>query len=366
MLKSRNKSIAVAKDSFMTTPNHRPVVEVTRGPVVESIHYGSIAVVDKQGRLVASYGDPNAVCNMRSSSKPFQALPLIEMGGDEHFDLSAREVAILCASHSGTDEHVRVVSGIQRKIGVKESDLMCGTHPLSHQPTIDAMRARGEELTPNRHNCSGKHTGMLAHARMRNLPIEDYLNPEHPVQVRIIQTFAEMCSMQPEEVLIGIDGCSAPTFAVPLRSAALAYARLCDPAGLETVRADSLHRIAAAMMANGDMVAGPDRWDTRIMELADGMIVSKGGAEGYQGIGLMPGALGPGSPALGITLKISDGDNGGRAVGTTTLEVLRQLGALSGDIYEQLKSHYGIRPVYNWRKIEVGEICPAFTLQRYA
>lgn len=349
----------------MTTPNHRPVVEVTRGPVVESIHYGSMVVVDAHGKLIASYGDPNAVCNMRSSSKPFQALPFIEMNGDERYDLSPREVAILCASHSGTDDHVRVVSGIQRKVGIRESDLMCGTHPLSHQPTIDAMRERGEELTPNRHNCSGKHTGMLAHAKLRNLPLEDYLNPEHPVQVRIIQTFAEMVDMTPDEVLIGIDGCSAPTFAVPLSNAALAYARLCDPTGLEPVRAAALRRIVTAMMANGDMVAGPDRWDTRIMALANGTIVSKGGAEGYQGMGIMPGALGPGSPALGMTMKISDGDLSGRAIGTAALEVLRQLGAVSDEVLDLLKSKFGIRPVYNWRKIEVGEIRPAFMLERY-
>src|SRR5512140_2317736 len=216
---------------------YQPVFEVTRGGIVESVHYGAAAVVDSSGRLLAWYGDPKIVTFLRSSAKPFQALPFIERGGDQTFHLTSKETAILCASHEGTDEHVEVIKGIQAKVGVQESDLLCGTHLLSHVPTVEAMRARSEPLSPNRNNCSGKHTGMLAYARMRGLPIADYISPEHPVQKTILATFSEMCGIEPERVQIGTDGCSAPNFAIPLSNAALGYARLCDPHNLSQERA---------------------------------------------------------------------------------------------------------------------------------
>ena len=171
----------------MTAP-YQPVLEVTRGRIVELVHFGAAAVVDSTGHLLAWLGDPQLVTYLRSSAKPFQALPFIERGGDQAFHLTSKEIAIICASHDGTDEQVEVVKGIQAKVGVQESDLLCGTHPLSHGPTVEAMRARGEVPTANRHNCSGKHTGMLAHARMRGLPIADYINLEHPVQQTILET----------------------------------------------------------------------------------------------------------------------------------------------------------------------------------
>ncbi|MBU1660309.1 MAG: asparaginase, partial [Chloroflexi bacterium] len=123
---------------------------------------------------------------LRSSAKPFQALPFIESGGHERWNLTPREIAILCASHTGTDEHVSVLQEIQGKIEVTQADLLCGIHAPIDAPTREALRERGEEPTPNRHNCSGKHTGMLAHARLFNFPIADYINPEHPVQKRIL------------------------------------------------------------------------------------------------------------------------------------------------------------------------------------
>ncbi len=341
----------------------QPLVELTRGPLVESIHFGAVAVADAQGRLVAHYGDPQAWANLRSSAKPFQALSMVEGGAADAFGLAEREIAIACASHSGTEDHMAVLSGMQTKIGVSETDLLCGTHYPMHEPTARAMRERGETPTSNRHNCSGKHTGMLANAKMRHFSIADYLNPEHPVQKVILQTFAEMVSLLPERIPVGIDGCSAPTFATPLTNAAQAYALLADPSGLPEKRAAALRRIANAMTAHPDMVAGPGRWDTIIMQVTGGRVISKGGAEGYQGMALRPGALGPASPALGIALKVSDGDQGGRAVGTAALSVLVQLGALNAEEIVQLAA-FDRRPLYNWRKLEIGEVRAAFSLER--
>jgi len=347
----------------MSTSPFVPLIECTRGPLIESIHYGVIAVVDATGKLIASCGDPNFIANLRSSAKPFQTLPLIENGGVQAFDMSDREVAITCASHSGTDEHVSVLKGLQAKIGVKESDLLCGTHYPMHQATAQAMMMRGEEPTPNRHNCSGKHTGMLAQAVLTHQPYDDYLNNDHPVQKTILRTFAEMVDLAPEDVLIGIDGCSAPTFAAPVRNSALGFARLADPTGLPEKRANALRHIAHAMATHPFMVAGPDRFDTRLMEVGCGKIVTKSGAEGFQGIALLPGALGPGSPALGIAYKLIDGDQGGRARSVVGTAILRQLGALNDEQVEALKD-FDARPIYNWRRLEVGEMRPAFSIGR--
>src|SRR3974377_1275440 len=149
----------------MQSTQNIPLVELTRGRIVESIHVGAIAIVDAKGQLLASCGDPDTVTYMRSSAKPFQALPFIEGKGEDACTLPQRELALICSSHSGTDDQVAVVEGIQRKIGVGEADLLCGVHPPLHAATARSMDMRGEKPTPNRHQCSGKHTGMLAHAR---------------------------------------------------------------------------------------------------------------------------------------------------------------------------------------------------------
>jgi len=349
----------------MDNSNYSPIFELTRGSVVESVHYGSIAIVDPQGRLHAWYGNPAQVTYLRSSAKPFQALPLLESGGQKAFDLNLPEIAIICASHSGTDEHAGLVAALQAKAGLNETDLLCGIHPPYDEATQAAMRQRGEAPTSNRHNCSGKHSGMLALSRMQGLSLTDYINPSHPVQHAILQAFAEMCDLSMEQVQVGIDGCSAPNFAVPLVNAALAYARLCDPVhGKVTphTRAAACQFIVNAMIAHPYVVAGPGRFDTRLMNLAQGRLISKGGAEGYQGIGLLPGALGPDSPALGIALKIADGDVRSRACPAVSLEVLRQLGALSPEELGQMADIGPSQTIFNWRGIPVGVGRPCFDL----
>jgi L-asparaginase II len=353
--------------------DYEPVYEVTRGRVVESVHFGAAAVVDSNGHLLAWYGNPQLVTYMRSSAKPFQALPFIELGGDQTFHLTSKEIAILCASHEGTDEHVEVVKGIQDKVGVQESDLLCGTHLLSNVATVEAMRARNEAPSQNRNNCSGKHTGMLAHARMRGLPISDYVNPEHPIQKSILEAFASMCGVLPEQVEIGIDGCSAPNFAIPLSNAALGFARLCDPRGLSQERAAACRRITTAMMANPVMVSGNGRFDTRLMEVCSRRIVAKGGAEGFMAMGIMSGALGAESPGIGIAFKVSDGDASMRQADGSfrnrvrpamALEILDQLGYVTQAELENLAEFGPVKAVTNVRKTIVGEIHPAFTLKR--
>jgi len=337
-----------------------PIFELNRGDVSESVHFGSFAIVNSLGDLVESYGDPNTFTFLRSSAKPFQTMPFIENDEYKQWDLTQSEIAIMCASHTGTDDHFNVLSSIQSKINVTQDDLLCGIHPSIDASTRQAMLDRGEQPSPNRHNCSGKHTGMLAQALSINAPIENYIDFNHPIQKRILQSFSEVSGVEMGKIIIGLDGCSAPVFAIPLRNAALAYARLCDPRNLQTKRASACRTITRAMVSHPDMVSGLGTFDTRLMEISKGKIVSKGGAEGIQQIGIMPDVIKPGSPGGGIILKISDGDGVGRARPAVSLEILRRLGALTSNELDALSDLGPTFPVKNWRGFTVGKAFPLF------
>lgn len=350
-----------------------PLFELTRGRIVESTHYGAIAVVDSHGKLLYSYGDPQTVAFLRSSAKPFQALPFFERQGPNTFGLTPKEQALICASHEGSEEHMRVVQSLQSKVGIKESDLQCGVHMPGDATAYKALIAAGEEPTPNRNNCSGKHSGMLAHAKMRGLPLDTYLDLQHPIQQDILTCFAEMCNYPRDKVEIGIDGCSAPNFAVPLYNAALAFARLCDPHDVSEARAKACREITSAMTAYPEMVSGRSEFDCRLMHAGKNKIVCKRGAEGYQAIGLIPGVLGAGSPGIGVTFKVSDGDLLFRTVNiepynrvrpAVVLEILRQLGALNEAQLKDLSGFGPTLPVKNHRGTLVGESRPVFKLIR--
>jgi len=341
---------------------YQPVVHVGRGRVVESLHSGAAVVVDASGNVKAWMGDPDVVTYSRSSAKPFQAVQLIESGGKEFFGLSLEEIAITCASHSGTDRHAAVLRGYQEKIGISEEDLLCGSHPPLDRVTAERLTREEISPTPIRHNCSGKHTGMMALAKLKGFPISDYINIDHPVQQLILTAFAEICGCPRDQIRIGIDGCSVPVYATPMRYFARAYARLVDPDGFTPERAEALRIIGSAMTTHPFLVAGPERFDTALMEAAGDRLVCKGGAEGFQGVGIKPDALYAGSPALGIAVKIADGDTGHRATAAVVVELLRQIGVLTDlealKIFPEEK-----RKIRNSRGLTVGELIPVFKLQ---
>jgi len=349
----------------------QPIFELTRGEVIESIHYGAIAVVDSHGNLLASYGDPQVVTFLRSSAKPFQVLPFVERGGIEHFGFTEQELALACASHEGSDEHVCVVEAMQAKVGVDERHLQCGSHMPGDVSAYKWLIKNDEAPTPNRNNCSGKHSAMLAHAKMRDLPLDTYLDHNHPIQQDIFASFAEMCVLPANRVHPGIDGCSAPNFAVPLFNSALAYARLCDPHDVPEIRANSCQIIISAMTVHPEMISGPSEFDCRLMQVGGGKIVCKRGAEGYQAIGLRPGAISTDSPGIGIAIKIMEGDLGQRRLDLSAysrvrpavvLETLKQLGALNDAQLEELAEFGPVKPVTNHRGLMVGESRPVFLL----
>ncbi|MDF1519495.1 MAG: asparaginase [Brevefilum sp.] len=337
------------------------LVEVTRGSTVESIHFGAFIVVDSDGKVLASRGAPDLLTYPRSSMKPFQLMPFLESGGSERFGFTQQEIAIMCASHAGTDLHVSVLEGMHKKIGISKDDLMCGVHWPSDAETRQAMRAVGKTPTPFRHNCSGKHTGMLAYAQMEGFDKKSYLDPLHPVQVRIKETLAEMLGISPEDLPLGIDGCSAPVYGIPLQNMAKAVALLADPKNLSESRKKACNTITSAMTSHPVMIAGPGKFDTVLMTTAAGKVFSKGGAEGYHIIGVKPDVLRPGSPGLGIAIKIADGDGQGRARAFISLLLLKALGVLSDQDLEALAFKEKAL-VKNWRGLEVGKLQPAFQI----
>ena len=350
----------------------QPIFEVTRGEIVESVHYGSIAVVDSNGKLIASYGDPQTVAFLRSSAKPFQVLPFVERGGVEYFNFTPRELSLSCASHEGSDMHVQAVSQLQKKIGIEENKLQCGTHLPGDVDELKSLIIHDQQPRTNHNNCSGKHTAMLAHAKMRELPLENYLDITHPIQQDILNTFADLCGLPVDQVQLGTDGCSAPNFAVPLYNAALGFARICDPRTLSETRASACRKITSAMTSYPEMVSGYGEFDEQLMGVGAGRIVCKRGAEGYQIIGLLPGVLSPDSPGVGITMKISDGDasrmgsgleSSNRVRPAVTIEILRQLGVLSLEQQRALAAFGPEKSITNHRGTVTGKSYPVFKLE---
>jgi L-asparaginase II len=337
---------------------HIPLIDVTRGSITESIHYGSAAIVLNGGEKNFSFGDNVHSFFLRSSAKPFQALAFFENGGISEYQLTNQEIAIICSSHSGTDEHVQVLDRLQKKIGISEELLQCGLHPPFHKETALRMIKNDEDLHPNRHDCSGKHTGMLGYAKMINAPLDSYLELTHPVQQLILSTFSEMSEVPTRKINLGVDGCSAPVFAVPLTKAASAYARLCQPDDLKEDRAKACKIICASMAEYPQMVGGPERFDTDLMKAANGRVITKEGAEGYLGIGVLPGASSIVHGSIGITIKISDGDPNRRASSLVGLIVLKELGVISTKELTKLREYY-IHPIKNWRDKDIGEIRPS-------
>jgi L-asparaginase II len=347
----------------------QPILELTRGRVVESTHFGSIVVVDSTGKLLHSYGDPQTVAFLRSSAKPFQALPFVERGGVEHFNFTQSELSISCASHETAQIHLDTVRAMQAKIGILENHLQCGAHMPGDADMLRVVIKQDIKPTPNFNNCSGKHTAMLAHAKMRGLPLENYLDHAHPIQQDILATFSEMCGIEKEKVELGIDGCSAPNFAVPLVNAALGMARLCDPRTLTEARATACRKITTAMTTHPEMVSNYGEFDCELMQIAAGKIVTKRGAEGFQIIGLMPGLCG--ENGMGIAFKVTDGDasrmdddleSSTRVRPAVTLEILRQLKALNEAQLKSLAKFGPTKQIKNHREITTGESYPVFKL----
>ncbi|WP_038048637.1 asparaginase [Thermus caliditerrae] len=313
-------------------------VHVYRGEQVENRHRISLAIHGPEG-LLAYAGNPGLWSYMRSSAKPFQALALFLTGAVERFGLTEEEVALATASHDGTPEHVAVAARFLEKLGLGPEHLVCGVHPPFSREARRALEEAGLSPTPLHHNCSGKHAGMLAAALALGANPEGYENPDHPVQVLNRKTLGELSGVEP---LLAIDGCSVPTFSLPLSRAARAFYLLAVPErALEAYR-EPLLRVQKAMRRHPKLVAGPGSIDTLLMERLP--LVAKRGADGYYGLALLESPRGP----LGIALKVEDGSAQAREVAVVAL--LRLLGLDPGP------TPWDRPEVRNYRGLRVGHL----------
>jgi L-asparaginase II len=325
-------------------PGHVPLLATVRWRTIECVHYGSIAVCDRHGTVVAGVGDVQALNFARSTLKPLQALPFIEDDGPARFGFGSHEVALMCASHSGELIHVRIVRGMLRRIGAREADLQCGAHPPLFYGATGKQAPPGMRFGALHHNCSGKHAGFLAYCRLHHHPLAQYLAPESALQVRIrnaVQQFAGTVSIES-----GTDGCSAPNYALPLASLAHAYSRLATGNG------DALAALRYAMLRHPDLVSGSARTDLALAQAGGGDWIPKAGADGVQAIGI-------GSRGLGIAIRIADGN--ARALHTVTAEVLYQIGLLPRPADSPLAGTFR-PPLTNYRGVKVGSLQPLFDL----
>jgi L-asparaginase II len=342
-------------------PRSAPLVAVTRGGKVESVHRGSVAVVAEDGELVAWTGAPRQHVWLRSSAKPFQLLPFLAAGGAERFALGSEEIALAAASHSGEPTHTRLAAAMLAKGGFREKDLHCGAHPPMHEPSARALYAAGGMPTALHNNCSGKHAAMLLACRLFGLDPATYWRREHPLQRRILAAVARMTGVPAARIPRAVDGCSVPVFRVPLASLARGYARLVGngPRTETPAEGAARRRIAAAMSSAPEFVAGTGRFTTELMRAFGGGLVGKEGAEGVYAVGV-PAAL-TGGRALGIAVKIADGAERGRDA--VTVEALRALGMARGARLARLRA-LAHKPVLNVRGDAVGSLQTLFSIGR--
>jgi L-asparaginase II len=311
------------------------LVEVTRADRLESLHRGSVAVVSPDGSPVASIGDPELFAFIRSSAKPFQLAPFVASGRFDEYGLGTEALAIMAASHSGEDRHVRLVQEILRRAGLTSVALQNQVHPPYDVETAQRLIRDGEKPTVLRGNCSGKHAGMVLFAKASGWPIDSYWEADHPVQRLALETVSALSDVPIEEIATGIDGCGVVTFGMPVRGLATAYARLADPSAVaDPPLRSALTRIRDAMMAHPELIGGERRQlDTALMRAYPRRIISKGGAEGVLAMSLPPGALAAGARfgdgPMGIAAKIEDGNLGRRAAGVVAIGVLRELGLVT-------------------------------------
>jgi L-asparaginase II len=333
-----------------------PAARVYRGVTVEAEHRADVAVVDAEGNLTHYIGDPEAVYMTRSSIKPFQALPLILSGGFDRFGFDRRHLAIMCSSHSGTDEHVAVVCEALAKAGNTPDDLLCGTGwPLYFQFEGMQPPVSDDQYGSLRSDCSGKHAGFLALARHLGVPTAEYLNPESRIHKMVKQALADVCECSSENMAVGIDGCSAPNFSMPVRNLAVGFKNLALARNADPAMRQALARVLDAMTTEPYLVAGRNRFCYDFMRSFPGRGVTKLGAESIQGLGLT-------DPPIGIAVKVTDGAI--RALGPICLQVLRELGIVTQLANLPFLQPYQTPVVRNARGLETGRIVVDFALRK--
>ncbi len=321
------------------------VVEMRAG-IVECRHRVHVAVW-KAGALRHAAGDVGSPVYLRSSAKPVQALASILTGAADRFAMTDAELALACGSHGGEPFHVATAAGLLAKIGLAPEHLQCGAHPPAYEPAARAVWASGVAPSALHNNCSGKHSAMLAACVASGWETADYLDPGHPLQRMNRENVAAFAGMAPGDVRIGVDGCSAPVFAVPLAAAARIFAGVTNrnsATGLTEAQRVGARRVCAALRSKPEMIGGTKRLDSELIRATDGRVISKVGAEGLWCVGVA-------DADLGVAVKCDDGT--AQAPQWVGLAALEALGVLSAAELAALAPHRDLVR-RNHRKTDVG------------
>jgi L-asparaginase II len=325
------------------------LVEVLRGALVESRHRGAVAVVDADGANVLALGDVDMPVYPRSAVKALQALALVETGAAERFSLGEQELALACASHGGEPGHVEGVARMLAKAGLDASALLCGAHWPLHPPATHALARAGGAPSALHNNCSGKHAGFLCATLTMAADPRSYLDPAHPVQRAVKSIFENLGGAAIPDGRRAIDGCSVPTWAMPLNELARAFARFATGSRLAPERARAAERLRGACASEPWFVAGTGRFCTELMIHFRRRVFVKTGAEG-----MFCGAL-P-DQGLGIAIKCDDG--GGRAAEVAMATLVARL-LPCDEIDRAFLASFARPTLRNWRGLEVGALRPA-------
>lgn len=305
-------------------------VEVLRGNLVESRHRVHFTVVNTKGEVVFSRGNSNYETFWRSAAKPFQAVPLLDAGGQEKFNFIDEEIALFASSHSGEKEHIRVLESILKKIGL-----------------VKEVQANGHYISAD-NPCSGKHAGMIALGKLLGFDLKNYRDINHPVQQLMLESISQVVGIDKGRVILGIDGCGVPVFGMPIYNMALAYAILGKHDRFEggRARANSLTKVFKAMTNKPFIVGGSNQLDSILMDALKGRIVAKSGVEGIFCVGIA-------GDGIGIALKVEDGNY--RAIAPVIIPLLNKLGYLPSELLGRL-AHRAEPEIKNHRGDVVGRI----------
>ncbi|MCZ2722551.1 asparaginase [Marinomonas sp. 15G1-11] len=321
-------------------------VQVTRGGITESEHQIKAVIVSSDGRVVESWGEVDSLVYPRSAIKAMQALAFIEMGGAEKFAFTPEEISICCASHNGESGHVDTVQSMLDKLALSKEDLECGCHWPMRAQTSYELAASAETPNPLHNNCSGKHAGMLGLAKVLEVDPKNYIQIDHAVQKSIARTMEEMCEYDYSSTPWSPDGCSAPTWAMPLTNLALAFAKFADPSGLTPERQKACHTLYNSVVKHPFMVAGTERYCTEMMTILGDKVFLKLGAEGVY-IASIP------ELKIGIALKCDDGAI--RAAESVMTALLDHVGVTQNISNEQLNPFRSV-VLKNWNGLLTGSM----------
>ena len=345
MVPVRKPEILSAARVAQEFPENPVLVRIWRGEAVESQHRGAWIVADVTGRVVDGAGAWDRPVFVRSSVKSLQALPLLETGAADRFRFSDAEIALALASHNAEPCHTEVVAGVLERLGLSVSDLKCGPQPPGDAETRAKLRAGGLRPTALHNNCSGKHAGFLALALHLGLAPERYIDPHSDGQALVRDAVLEMSGVAADELSTAVDGCSAPTFRMPLLGLAVAFARMANPGGLEPRRRAACERMLESVAAHPVLIAGSrDRICTEIARRTAGRLFPKIGGDAVYGIGVR-------NAGLGLAVKMDDGSN--RGLHALVVALMRRFAFANADELAALES-FEQRSIRNWAGLEIG------------